>query len=70
MARPNPPNKPSKKPAPQPARGKAPAKSARAPRQTLDHEGATEAQTGDRTGPGAGYDTQPQQVRKKGGVST
>jgi len=65
MARP----KPSKKPAPSAARRPLP-KPARAPRQSLDHEGATEAQTGDRTGPGAGYDTQPQQVRKKGGVST
>lgn len=32
------------------------------------HEGATEAQVGDRTGPGAGYDDEPEQVKDKGGV--
>ena len=68
MARPKP-QKQTTKLAPRAAR-KQPPVPARAPGQTLDHEGATEAQTGDRTGPGAGYDTQPQQVRKKGGVAT
>ena len=39
------------------------------PRKPVDHEGATEAQTGDRTGPGAGYDIEPAQVKDKGGVA-
>ena len=34
-----------------------------------DPEGATEAAVGDRTGPGAGYDDEPEQVKDKGGVS-
>lgn len=33
------------------------------------HEGATESKTGDRTGPGVGYDTEPEQVKDKGGVA-
>jgi len=35
-----------------------------------EHEGATEAETGDRTGPGAGYDLEPEQVDDKGGVAS
>lgn len=31
--------------------------------------GATEEQTGDRTGPGAGYDQEPRQEKDKGGVT-
>jgi hypothetical protein len=38
--------------------------------QPVEHEGATEAETGDRTGPGAGFDLEPEQVKNKGGVST
>jgi len=38
--------------------------------QSIEHEGATEAETGDRTGPGAGFDLEPEQVKNKGGVST
>jgi uncharacterized protein YciI len=34
-----------------------------------DHEGATEGQTGDRSGPGAGYDDEPEKVKDEGGVS-
>jgi hypothetical protein len=37
--------------------------------ENATHEGATEDQTGDRTGPGAGYDTEPEQVKDKGGVA-
>jgi hypothetical protein len=36
---------------------------------TADHEGATDEVTGDRTGPGAGYDDEPVQERDRGGVS-
>ena len=35
---------------------------------TDEHEGATDEQVGDRTGPGAGYDQEPVQQRDKGGV--
>lgn len=34
-----------------------------------EHEGAVEAETGDRTGPGAGYDNEPKKVNDKGGVA-
>ncbi len=33
-----------------------------------EHEGATDEGVGDRTGPGAGYDKEPEKVRDKGGV--
>jgi hypothetical protein len=33
-----------------------------------EHEGATDDRVGDRTGPGAGYDKEPEKVRDKGGV--
>ena len=33
------------------------------------HEGGRETEVGDRTGPGAGYDDEPEQVKDKGGVS-
>ena len=33
-----------------------------------EHEGATEDEVGDRTGPGAGYDQEPKQERDRGGV--
>ncbi len=36
--------------------------------QAEDHEGATEEQVGDRTGPGAGYDEDPEQEKNEGGV--
>ena len=39
------------------------------PRPDPDHEGATEDEVGDRTGPGAGYDEEPERVRDRGGVS-
>ena len=35
-----------------------------------DHTGATDAQVGDLTGPGAGYDQEPKQEKDKGGVSS
>lgn len=34
-----------------------------------EHEGATEDDIGDRTGPAAGYDEEPEQVKDRGGVS-
>jgi hypothetical protein len=34
-----------------------------------DHEGASEREVGDRTGPGAGYDDEPSKVKDRGGVS-
>ena len=36
--------------------------------KTDEHEGATDEQVGDRTGPGVGYDQEPVQERDKGGV--
>ena len=33
------------------------------------HEGAKDEQVGDRVGPGAGYDLEPEKVKDKGGVS-
>lgn len=33
------------------------------------HEGAKDEQVGDRGGPGAGYDLEPEKVKDKGGVS-
>jgi hypothetical protein len=35
---------------------------------TGDHEGATEDEVSDRTGPAVGYDKEPEQVRDRGGV--
>jgi hypothetical protein len=34
-----------------------------------DHTGATDAQVGDRTGPGAGFDQEPKQDQDKSGVA-
>jgi hypothetical protein len=34
-----------------------------------EHEGAAETEVGDRTGPGAGYDEEPEQEKDRGGVS-
>ena len=39
------------------------------PSKAGQREGATESKTGDRTGPGVGYDTEPEQVKDKGGVA-
>ena len=33
-----------------------------------EHEGATDEEIGDRTGPGAGYDKEPEKGKDKGGV--
>ena len=33
-----------------------------------EHEGAVDEQVGDTTGPGVGYDQEPEQQRDKGGV--
>jgi hypothetical protein len=41
----------------------------RPPAEDEEHEGGTEEQVGDRTGPGAGYDDEPEQVPDKGGVA-
>jgi hypothetical protein len=35
---------------------------------TDEHEGATDEQVGDTTGPGVGYDQEPAQEKDKGGV--
>lgn len=37
---------------------------------TDDHTGATDADVGDRTGPAAGFDQEPQQEKDKGGVAS
>jgi hypothetical protein len=34
----------------------------------MSNEGGTDGQVGDRSGPGAGYDGEPVQVKDKGGV--
>ena len=34
-----------------------------------DREGATDEEVGDRTGPGAGYDMEPEQEKDRGGVA-
>lgn len=34
-----------------------------------EHQGARDKDVGDRTGPGAGYDDEPEQVKDKGGVA-
>ena len=34
-----------------------------------EREGATDQEVGDRSGPGAGYDNEPEQERDRGGVS-
>ena len=42
---------------------------ARPPAAADDHEGGSEKQVGDTTGPAAGYDDEPAQVKDRGGVS-
>ena len=37
--------------------------------QADEREGATEREVGDLTGPGAGYDNEPEQEKDRGGVS-
>lgn len=37
--------------------------------EAQEHEGATDQEIGDRTGPGAGYDDEPEKVKDKGGVT-
>jgi hypothetical protein len=37
--------------------------------QEPEHEGSTEKQVGDRSGPGAGYDQEPEQTEDQGGVA-
>ena len=39
------------------------------PDESDEREGATEREVGDRTGPGAGYDNEPEQEKDPGGVS-
>jgi hypothetical protein len=53
---------------------KAPKKEHRKPRRRIkpppaEREGATDRDVGDRTGPGAGYDNEPEQEPDRGGVS-
>ena len=38
-------------------------------RKSEEHGGGTEDEVGDRTGPGAGYDDEPEKVKDTGGVS-
>jgi hypothetical protein len=40
-----------------------------APANEAEHEGATEAQVGDRGGPGVGFDQEPEREKDEGGVS-
>ena len=40
-----------------------------APGSEAEHEGATEAQVGDRGGPGVGFDQEPEREKDEGGVS-
>ena len=40
-----------------------------APGSEVEHEGATEAQVGDRGGPGVGFDQEPEREKDEGGVS-
>jgi hypothetical protein len=51
-----------------PARRKAPAGDPADRTKTDEHEGATDEQVGDTTGPGVGYDQEPEQEKDKGGV--
>ncbi|HUR20445.1 MAG TPA: hypothetical protein VMZ90_06525 [Vicinamibacterales bacterium] len=51
-----------------PANSKTPVENPAERTKTDEHEGATDEQVGDRTGPGAGYDQEPAQERDKGGV--
>lgn len=51
-----------------PARRKPPSENTAERPKTDEHEGATDEQVGDTTGPGAGYDQEPEQERDKGGV--
>jgi hypothetical protein len=41
----------------------------RGPRNDREHEGATENEVADRTGPGPGYDKEPERVPDTGGVA-
>jgi hypothetical protein len=50
-----------------PPPGQPPA--ARVPVDDSDHEGATEHDVADRTGPGSGYDLEPEQEKDTGGVA-
>ena len=50
------------------AQKKAPTPNPEERTKTDEHEGATDEQVGDRTGPGVGYDQEPAQERDKGGV--
>jgi hypothetical protein len=51
-----------------PARKKLPLENSAERTKTDEHEGATDEQVGDTTGPGVGYDQEPEQERDKGGV--
>lgn len=47
----------------------APKAPAGQPSEVVEHEGASEDEIGDRTGPAVGYDEEPEQVKDRGGVS-
>lgn len=69
------PNMPTQRPtdagrAPRPVPDKAPSRDTPKPSaDPAEHEGAVETEIGDRTGPGAGYDDEPEQEQDGGGVS-
>ena len=61
----DPPNEPAKPPVQE-----QPAPEETGDQADTDHEGATDKQIGDRTGPGAGFDEEPGKVKDKGGVAS
>ncbi len=58
----------NKLPQPQKTTPKPPPAEDATPGSADAHEGATEEQVGDLTGPGAGYANEPAKVKDKGGV--
>lgn len=66
----DPPNEPKKAPMQEPPTGPNEPKSPAGDPDEDAHEGATEKEIGDRTGPGAGFDEEPQKVKDKGGVAS
>jgi hypothetical protein len=61
------PGNPASPDSPPPAGKNPPVEPAERP-ETDEHEGAVEEQVGDTTGPGVGYDQEPEQEKDEGGV--
>jgi hypothetical protein len=59
----------SPKPAAPPVRPDPKIRPAHTPAEDEEHEGGTEKQIGDLTGPGAGYDDEPEKVDNDSGVA-